>query len=221
MSNISNRHNVLPFTSGESKALSGQRLCKVGYKSSATKPAMFPSVCVSVPFISTADIKENLNALLPHVQEYLGTMQDKIVRALYERSEGQLTSVSDEELSIPAITAYLEAESTGGKLSGEYLKSWFDESLSTAVQLIICEKTGMDGSTPEQVLKIEQATKGLRGLIEQFAAPNITFSPVQRTQLKNVLSLVPDDSTAERLIARLEAAEKKELEIGAVLSVFG
>ena len=66
MSNVSTVHDVVPFVAGKTAALTGQRLAKVGYKSTAKNPARYASIAVSVPYINPDDITENLQALLPY-----------------------------------------------------------------------------------------------------------------------------------------------------------
>jgi len=65
---ISNRHPLNPFTSGASQALAGQRLAKIGYKSSKTAPARYPSVCASIPPIDSAEV----SARIVHRMESFG-----------------------------------------------------------------------------------------------------------------------------------------------------
>lgn len=85
---ITNRHSVVPFTAGESKPMTGQRLAKVGYKSTKKNPARFKSVCVSVPEIPENNIRSELDRLIPHVRTMLENAQDGIIRSLYESREG-------------------------------------------------------------------------------------------------------------------------------------
>jgi len=96
MSNISNRHNVQAFVAGESKALSGQRLAKVGYKQTKAitdKGEVAPkSICVSIPMFVDQDIQDNIQALLPHIGAWLETVQDNVLRSLYEARKYDLSS---------------------------------------------------------------------------------------------------------------------------------
>ncbi len=100
MSNVSNVHDVIPFVAGKSAALSDQRLAKVGYKSSAKNPAKFPSVAVSVPFLSDDSLRENMDSLLPYIKGMMEKTQDDVIRSLYESKDGTLKIVQDHEISV-------------------------------------------------------------------------------------------------------------------------
>ena len=90
MSNVSNVHDVIPFVAGKSAALTGQRLARVGYKSTAKNPAKFPSVAVSVPFLSDDSLRENMDSLLPYIKGMMEKTQDDVIRSLYESKDGSL-----------------------------------------------------------------------------------------------------------------------------------
>ena len=129
MSNVSNRHSVVPFVAGTSKPLTGQRLARAGFKltekmKAAGKTAL-PSVCASVPQIDPAAVQVFISELMPHIGNMLEKAQDEILRAKYEASGGTATELTDEEISIPQCLAFLNAESTGSRLSAETIGAWF------------------------------------------------------------------------------------------------
>lgn len=202
MSNISNRHNVVPFTSGESKPFSGQRLAKVGYKSSKTNPAKFPSVCASIPVLSNWTENQN-QRLLPTFRSMIQDVQDKIIRSLYESSDGKLTSVSDEEISVDQVISYLEAESTGDRLTREIIGDWFDANLSDALTIIFCEKLGTQDTDD---LRVKQQLAAYRGLYQAMSKDS---GAVQDTQLRGLLKALEfstDSETTTRMSAKITAS---------------
>ena len=140
MSNVSTVHDVVPFVAGKTAALTGQRLAKVGYKSTAKNPARYASIAVSVPYINPDDITENLQALLPYIGSMLEKTQDDVIRNLYESRDGSLKLVQDHEISVQACIAYLESEAAGDRIKKEHIEAWFDRVCADNVFTLIAEK---------------------------------------------------------------------------------
>ncbi len=211
MSNISNRHNINLFVSGKSEALSGQRLAKVGYKSTTKTPAKFKSVCASVPYISELDIRGKIDSLIPYVKELLEQTQDKVLRNLYESAGGVLASVSDEDIGITACINYLEAESTGGRMTKEFLESWFSTNVEDNLTLVIAEKLKFDLSTDEQVAVVGKHVNGYKALVSSLAGNKVFLQPVQIAGIRKALEIASvEDDVSEKLGKKLDIMEKKE-----------
>lgn len=206
MSTISNRHSVLPFVSGKSEPLSGQRLAKIGYKPRGTNAAKFASVCVSVPFFPEPLTESQLQCLMPSIREMIQNAQDGIIRSLYESSGGTLKSVGDEDISIESVIGYLEAESTGGRLTKEYLNSWFDSNVKDNLTVVICEKLGMEDIEDPRV---EKSVAIYKELISSLSGGATILQPTQIKGVRRALDVSSvDDDTSKKLIARLDKMEK-------------
>ena len=108
MSNVSNQHTVIPFVAGQSKPLNGQRLIRVLYKDSKKAKAQYPSVCVSVPPLEKSILQDS--RFTDYLLESLQTLQDGIVKGLYESRKGKLERVSDDDISANAMASYLVAQ---------------------------------------------------------------------------------------------------------------
>ena len=217
MSVISNRHSIVPFISGESKAMSGQRLGKIGYKEvlnkkTGKKEQKLPSVCVSVPVIEKEEIEGKLEALIPHIRGMLEGVQDKIVRSLYEGSEGALQSVSDGEISVAACIGFLEAESEGGRLTKEAVQNWFDGNLAENLSVYIAEKLDFVKPNEGQMLQIEQHVRGYREVLASLSGGATMLSTPQIKGCRKALELlevgIEEDLMAQKLSKRLDAMEK-------------
>lgn len=206
MSTISNRHSVLPFVSGKSEPLMGQRLAKIGYKPRGNNPAKLPSVCVSVPFFPEPLTETQLQGLMPSIRELIQNAQDGIIRSLYEASEGKLQSVGDEDISIESVIGYLDAESTGGRLTKEYLNSWFDANVKDNLTVVVCEKLGMEDVDDERVIKSVLIYKDL---ISSLSGGATILQPTQIKGVRRALEVSSvDDDVAKKLINRLDKMEK-------------
>lgn len=204
---ITNRHAVVPFVAGKSQALTDQRLSKVGYKSSKGKPAKFASVCASVPVIPADEIVGNINRLIPYVRTFLESAQDGIFRSLYESSGGLRTEIGDSEIGIDQIIGYLESESTGGRLSIEYLNDWFDNNLKDNLTVVIADKIGaQDVDDP----RISAHIASYRGLIASLSGGKTLLNSVQISGIRRALEVCSmDDDTSVKLLSRLDVMEKK------------
>lgn len=220
MSQVSNRHNVLPFISGESKPLNGQRLAKVGYKQTKKMQEageVAPeSICVSLPKIPNAEIETHWQGLIPHVRTLLETAQDGIIRSLYEGKKCDraiFSSVSDEELNVSACIAFLESEASGGRLSKEYLESWFDKNLNDNLFVVIAEKLGFNDPTDAQTEVVMKHLAGYKALIAGMSGKNLSLQQSQITGIRRALEVCSvDDETSEKLIKKLDEMEQKKVE---------
>lgn len=204
MSHFPSTHLVTAFDSAKSQALSGQRLAKIRYKTTAKQKAKFPSVCVSVPPLADSEIMDNLPALKTHIRAMLEAAQDGVIRSLYEAADGNLTSVQDSDISVIACIGYLNAEAEGGRLTKETIDAWFDSSLAEYVTALIAEKLGYDGAlTGEQEHTISRHVKGYKDMYSALAGGKTMYQPNQIASLRKVLGLVDTDELATKLDARL------------------
>jgi hypothetical protein len=220
MSVVSNVHSVVPFVSGESKPLGGQRLSKVGFKLTEKMKkegqTALPSVCASVPFLAREEVMGNIEALLPHVGTMLEGVQDAIFRSLYEASKGQRKELRQEEISVQACIAYLEAEAAGSRMSAESIRAWFKVSLNQNLLIVVAEKLGygeQEELTEEQTKTCQKHVDNYCGLLEQLAGKQLRksgWTVKQWTGMQTALKLADD---GDMMAARLE---KKMQEISEV-----
>ena len=209
MSQVSNRHSVVPFTAGESKPMTGQRLAKVGYKSTKKNPARFKSVCVSVPQVNVDSIRAELDRLLPHIGTMLENAQDGIIRSLYESAEGSLQSVSDDEISVLSCIAFMEAEAAGDRLKKEHIENWFDAELSDNLFVLIAEKLGFNEPTENQTAEVQKHVRVYRQVLSMLAGGKTLLQPKQIQGCKTALALTDtDQGIGQKLLKRLEQMEK-------------
>lgn len=214
MSHFPSTHLVTPFDSAKSQPLTGQRLAKIRYKTTAKCPAKYPSVCVSVPFATSSIVSdgENLTRLMPHILGMIEAAQDGVIRSLYEASEGKLSSVQDSELGIDSILGYLEAESQGTRLTKEFIGAWFDTDVAEILQAAFVDKWSWDSSVElsgEQAAKLEQVTKGHKEMFAALAGGKTSYNIGQCKGLLALLDLADSSDTAEKLRARLVGMSTK------------
>ena len=218
---IAARHNILPYTPKESKPFSGQRLIVVKYnetKNAKEKEDKLPNVCVSVPHISPAKVLEDhiIRALLPHIGTLLEKTQKDIVTSLYETSAGQLTSVSDDEISVEQCISYLNAASVGmGHLKKESVSSWFTDNMRELLVYVLSAHAGFDPEnlSAEQEKEITKNCKEYQDRLAGLAGKNVTYTPGMQKSLMRALELCEmhtDKEMGERLYKKLEGMNKEE-----------
>ena len=215
MSIIGTRHTLAPFTSGESKPLTGQRLARIGYKAGGEgKKPKFPSVCASVPPVAldAATLVAMGERLLPHIRTLLETAQDGIIRSLYESSGGTLREVSDDDISLDACIGWLEAVASGGRLSRELVESWFDRTCRDTLTVLVADKLSFDLSTPEQEETVSRHVRVYRDLLASLTGGKTLLTSVQIAACRRALEVSgvqEDDEIGSKLVSRLDALERK------------
>ena len=204
---ISTRHTVEQFVAGTSKAMNGQRLSKVGYKSSKNAPAKFTSVCASVPRISDDDVIARMNDLVPYVRNLLESAQDGIFRSLYESSGGTRTEIGDDEISVSACIGWLENEQNGGRLTSDGIGIWFDTNLRDNLTVLFADRIGADDVDDPRIGK---HLASYRGLFCSISGGKTVLSDVQIRGIRKALEVSSvDDEMSVKLIGRLDSMEKK------------
>lgn len=205
MSHFPSTHLVTAFDSAKSQPLTGQRLAKARYKTTAKVKAKYPNVCVSVPFIEDAAILEATPRLVACIREMLESAQDGVFKSLYEAGQGVLTGVTDSDLSIDACIGFLEAESQGTRLTKEFIDSWFIRELHDTCFVLFAEKLGYSGDlSAEQEATISRHITGYKDMYSALAGGKTMYQPHQVKNLRKVLALVELDDTGVKLDKRLE-----------------
>lgn len=227
MSNVSARHNVNLFIAGKSSALTGQRLAKVGYKSTKANPAKYPSICVSIPRINENDVKENIDKFIPYFMEVLENAQDGMIRSLYESSAGNLTSVSDDELNLNSIHAFLIAQNDGTRMTKELLENWFIENMEEPLTIVFAEKLGFTLETPEQEVAVKKHTDVYKDMISSLSGGKTSLMNDKINNIKKSFELCGiigedgniSDEIGKRLINRLNEMENKNNKVCDMLAL--
>lgn len=209
MSVISNRHSVVPFVAGKTMPLTEQRLARIGYKTTKKQAAKFANIAVSVPAI-TEFPEDVLDRALPYLVTVFENAQDGIIRSLYESSAGQLKEVSDDDISLSACLAFMEAEANGSRLKKETIEAWFDSEVSDNLTVLIAEKLGFADMNADQEKTVSKHVRIYRDVISMLAGGKTFLQPTQIKGCKVAIALASEDSDiGVKLTARLTAMENK------------
>lgn len=206
MSQVSNVHNLVPYVSGKSRPLGDQYLSVVSYKvtekmKKAGKSAPFPAVCVSIPVIPTDGILGKLEGFDSHIAGWVTSQRDKLIRSLYEGSKGTRKTVSDEEIGIPALLAFLDAENQSDRLTIEAIGKWFDAKMEDIVSVFVADALKYEGTlTEEQIKRVEQATKARRDLFTCLPK-TMVWADKQIHALNQLMPLIDEDDTFGQKVA--------------------
>lgn len=202
MSNISNTHNVVPFTSGVTKAFTGQRLATVTYKTDSKTGVKKDSKAVSVPTLAYADIESRLSDVKDSILSLFIRAQDGIVREIVESGS---SVVQDSDISVDAIVSYLNDSSESGRLTKESLNIWFDSNVADILTVRISDILGVsDTPTDADVAKIEKLVASYKSNISALAGGKTSYSVKVAKSLQDAIVLADtNDSVSEKLVARL------------------
>lgn len=212
MSTISNVHNVDVYVSGKSQALTNQRLAKFSWKTpkeGENKGIKPESKCVSIPFIGSNEIKDNIDKLIPHIANYLYSVQDNIIRNALENNM-KLANISDNDISISSIVQFLEAGSdseSSNRMTKESVKSWFDENIADNLALILADKLGISSvPSDEESDRIMKTIAVFGEKISSLSSGKTSFDVKTARSIKNAIEIVEDDNDVykNRFIARLD-----------------
>lgn len=216
MSNISSTHTVTVFDSAKSQAFNGQRLVKATYKSTTkdgkTIPPKYQGVCASIPVMQWNDVSEHIPALKEHIIELVSKAQDGIFKALYESRGGMMAQVQDSDLCMESVIGFLDAESSGGRLTKEFLEAWFNSDVLESAYVVFAEKLGFgSGSdsdselTPEQDATILRHLNGYKDMFSALSGGRTIYTPAQVKNLQKLLALIPESDISVKLDKKLEA----------------
>ena len=229
MANIGNTHYFMKLEKN-SKASSGQRLARVIAKKdrAGNYPAhLNESVCVSLPQLTFEMIAEHVAELAPYIVGLCTDAQDKILRNLIIENGAQ--SVTDDDIGIPAVLAYLKENATSERVTREYLCAWFDSEFSETCKTWVSERiagTLGNGSDDVDPILIQQKTNVIRELFAGWSSGK--YSPAI-PHLKAMASFVEycadHDAVDDRMISigvRVSTMlEKKQQELASDPLGFG
>ena len=203
MSVISPIHTATVYDAKKSKPFDGQR----GVVTIAKKdkdgnygPYLQQTQFTSIPTMTGDNLVDAMNddelqvRLLPHLVDYLHTVQNAIVG---DNIKSGNKTIHSEGLSIRAICGYLETETSTEKWTSERIAAWFNDSLAESIGVALLER-GIDEEKLEGILgaygKLFSDTFSSKGVIARRKAE----------ELKKALVLAPsNDPVAAKFLARV------------------
>lgn len=185
------------------------RLVVVTYKTDKETNIKKPSICTSIPQITTTELNEILSEtrLHPHLITYLQDVQNKIIR---EKAQNAVQTLYEADLDANAIIQYLEAESSGGRITKELVSEWFTETLQDSLLLALSDKLTQGEErelTQIEEEKITTQVSKYKELICSLSGGKTSYSKDVATKLLKCFTLLDVnnlDDLGTKLFKRLE-----------------
>jgi len=198
-------NHVFHALTKDSKALTGdQRLVRLIAKGKNKSENLQQSLCVSIPAVTSEQVVEYIDALLPYVVGMVADTQDKIIREY--RIESGAESINEALFDIPHCVEYLAANATGERLTGEMLREWFTEDYRGATIEWLKSKPALAGVTDDV---LEHKFNAVRSVIVEYANPH--WKPT-RPLINMILDLgasVECDGRMAQILAKTEQHQKR------------
>lgn len=207
MSLFSTVHDIKPLTK-DSKALDGQRLARVIFKTDSKGVKLAESQAVSIPKIDQKYINledaATIKRLIPHIVSLLENGQDTVIRAAFLAGK---TSVSDSDISFDAVMTALDTVAASDRLTKESLETWFNSVVADNLTVLVADKLKI-GDIPSELekKKIEQMLARYRDGISALSGSKTCHPvPFATSILKVLEDCAPaDDAIMIRLKPKLE-----------------
>lgn len=203
MSNMSNIHNLVVYDpKNPTKPFDGQRISKHSFKTDKVSGVKKDSKAVSIPKLSKDVIHEI--GLQDHIIGYLESVQDAIIKNLV--IEGK-TQVADEQINVAAMIQYLEAESSGARLTKEAVEQWYQDKVADNLAMVLMQKLGVSETlSSNEEKQINAILAEFKGKISGLAGGKTSYAPKIAEQVKKAVELCEDEEDALKVkfIARLD-----------------
>ena len=205
MNTTQNAFNVLPYTSGVTTALSGHTLAVMNWKTSKETGIKRESKCCNMPTISSDELMDSFDVLIPHVRNMLHDTRTAIVREMIEKNPNCLL-VSENDISIAACCEYLSSSSESGRMTKESLGNWFNNTLMDTLTLALATRLGVsDEPTAAEVHKIDILVASYKDKLCALAGGKTAYKKPIAISLLKAIELVSydEDVTARKLRNKL------------------
>lgn len=201
---LNNNHSIVDYVAGVTKPLVGQRLSVMFWKTQ--NGIKRDSKCVSIPRINTADVRNHIESLLPHMVSMLEGVQNKLIREAYESRN--VSTVVGSEIDINCCLAYLaDSGSDGERLTKEVLSAWFLETVSDKLMLAIANKLGYEENNISEAEgnKIEAILRAYEDKVSKLASGAYKLPAKEAIAVKNAINVIGElDSIGSKLVSKLD-----------------
>ena len=202
--------------------IAGTRIAKLLYqvnKKTGTKAAENSYVRLPIKHLSDAAITEQLPSLLPHIHDWLASIEDLQIRESHKK--GQLNVFTD-GLSIAKLVEVLESSGNGERLNKDKIAAWFKEYMQEGMEDLVATKLGITAEgidagtvTQVQIDKIDMIVRAYKVKFESLAGGKTALPDADCLAMIDVIGKVAgagDSILGEKFVARLTKMMEKEKE---------
>lgn len=198
-------HDVATYNPKKSRALDGQRLAVITWKTDSKTGIKPDSQCVSIPRLSSSDIDSLIVAVRPWIVKQIEQVQNNLIRELLPA-----TTVSQDAIAIDKIQAAILAlgSRSSATFSDDDIREFFAEELHPALVIAFAAKMGISpdaAPSPVQETKILNLSAAFRDSFVSLAKTKIAPPVEKLQQLEKALSLLDTSSSDNEVAAFLQA----------------
>lgn len=209
MSNVTNAHDIKPYNSASSKALDGQRLSLILFKTpkdkkddkSYTKPE---NRCVSIPILSITCVPAILASAL---QDAFFELQDAVIKSKIITADDAGTKklvILDSEIDFESCAAYAAENAISGKLTKDVVENWFDANMVEKLTVAIANAMGLgDTQSADEIARLDASVEQHKKLFASCAATRPAINTKIAKSLLKALELSEEDKVQLALRAKL------------------
>ena len=176
-------------------------------------PNLKATLWFQAPVFGDEEIVENIDSLVPHLRSMLDDARKEVAKAI--RLDSGAESIALPELTIGCAIRYLNEQSTGARITLEYVNSWFAEYYEHMAHefanAAICKFPTPWNATQFEVVK--QKANLVRGVFGNFASKNYMPNEKHRELIRKFAKFCrPEncDSRMSQFLAKCDDAERVE-----------
>jgi len=214
--------NFYPLAGLKTRAVSKGNILAI-LKSKGENARITESLAIEVPSFTQADVVTCLEKYPSLVNVMIAALHAEQRNILFNLAETGVKTVQYSDITLAKVAEAASSSSVGvGKLSGELIKTWFDNDAASIMTVALTAWLGLSDDveklTAEDKVRIEQVNAQLKSSLSSLAAPSYKPSVQVKASLNKCLDFIQnsgldDSGLATRLKARLNPADavKKDL----------
>jgi hypothetical protein len=184
--------------------IKGTRITKALYKlNTKTNTIAGTNSYARIPtkHLTLSSVIDNADKLAPYVLDYLQGIETLMLKE--QHKNGQLNVFTD-GLSINRLINKLDEGSENSRLSKVDIETWFDASISSALEVLFADKMGIDEDSGESVfLILEKKISAYKAKFASLAAPKPFIKEADCIAMISVMEKCePDENTRSLLGSR-------------------
>lgn len=206
---VNGEYRFLPYDAKAPVTESNLRTAKVMYKTPKDGSKRKDNVCLLVAPITTDQILDSVEELLPHIVAMCEQTQDSIAKDLHTSND---VTIPVDSLNMTAIVAKLTESATSGRMNKETITSWFDSNIADTMSVLFANKLGVsEEPTQEDSDKVDRFVTVYRNKYAGLASNTTIYQPQEAEKLLEAIQkcdVADYDLVASKLKEKLTRMSK-------------